>query len=627
MGKYEAPRRKSFRDKIRYSLFPYPDEDAAEGSEEFKAEAPQPVSEETESVTDTVSAPDIADEEVTARRRKMILIGVCAGILTLLIGLIVGIIIFAGRDSDDGLILDNVYAGEINLGGMTQEEAKGALHLATDRTFSQKDMVVYLSEDMYFPLSPENTGATLNVDAVVQAAYKHGREGSDGDYQRAKKEASRTSYTVPLLPYLSLDLDYIRQTTEEYCDSVYSVLKESEITLKGERPAYNPENPNSPVTHQTLSIILGTPDFQVDAKDLYNRILDAYSMNLLELRYDAPDMVLPAAVTAAELFQKYCLPAQDAILDTNSYKIISESYGYGFDVADVQKQLDAASDGDKLEITLGFLAPSVYSKDLTERLYEDTLSEAQTSSDINDEDRNQNLKKACAAIDQYVINVGDTFSLNKVLGNLSKSNGYKDATISQYNGTVVGGGVSQVASALYCSALQAGLEVTQRHGHEYAPDFIDLGLDAFVDGKDHDLRIRNTGKSPVRISASAENHTVRIELQGINTQEQKIELRTSVVSMDDPLIVYTEIDANNPYGYQEGSILQEGTPGYKIAVYLEKRDRVSNDLVSSKQISTSEYKPTEQVVVQLVYTDPEPTPSETEPVDVPEMTGPLVPLE
>lgn len=625
MGKYEAPRNKSSRKNIRFSLFPEPDEDAVESTEEFEAECPQPELDTTEGITDTPPSSDITEDDEAGRKRKMILICVCAGILTLLIGLIIGIIIFAGRDSDDGLILDNVYAGQINLGGMTQEEAKGALHLATDRTFSQKDMVVYLSDDMYFSLSPENTGAMLNVDAVVQAAYKHGREGSDGDYQRAKKEASGTSYTVPLLPYLSLNLDYIRQTTQEYCDSVYSVLKEPEITLKGDRPAYNSESPNSPVTHQTLSIILGTPDFQVDAKDLYDRILDAYSMNLLELEYDAPDMILPSAVTAVELFQKYCLPAQDAILDTGSYKIISESYGYGFDVTDVQKQLDATAYGDKLEITLGFLAPSVYSNDLTERLYDDTLSEAQTSSDINHENRNHNLKQACAAIDRYVINVGETFSLNKVLGKISKNNGYKEAAISPYNDTAIGGGISQVASALYCSALQAGLEVNERHNHEYAVDFIDLGLDAFVDGKDHDLRIRNTGKSPVRISASAENHTVRIELQGIQTQEPKIELRTSVVSVVDPVIVYTDIDANNAAGYQEGDVLQEGISGYKIAVYLEKRDRTSNDLVSSKQISTSEYKPTEQVVVQIVYTETESTP-ETEPVDIPEMTGPTVPL-
>ena len=137
--------------------------------------------------------------------------------------------IFSGRDTDDDLILDNVYAGEVNLGGMTMEEAKGALHLATDRTFSKKDMVVQVYEGMSFSLSPENSGASLNVDAVVKAAYDYGRGGSEADFLLAKKKAASSSYTIALRPPLRLDLDYIRQTLEEYCAANNSELTQPVI--------------------------------------------------------------------------------------------------------------------------------------------------------------------------------------------------------------------------------------------------------------------------------------------------------------------------------------------------------------------------------------------------------------
>lgn len=626
MGKYEAPRNKPFQ-KLR--LLPVVPSEAEETEEVTERENPVEIENTDQPITacEEIHRPvsTSSEAEDAAKKRKLILIGVCAGFLALLIGLIVGILIFAGRDSDDELILDNVYVGDINLGGMTVGEAKSVLHLATDRTFSVKDMVIYLTDNMSFTLSPEDTGASLNVDAVVQAAYNHGREGSDADYQKAKKEAATTSYTIPLLPYLSLNLDYIRQETEEYCSSVFSILSEPKVTLSGDRPSYNATGSSGSTAHQTLTIILGTPDFQVDAKDLYDRILDAYSMHKLELQYDKEDMILPAEVKANDLFKTYCAAPQDAYLDTSTYQIIPEVYGYGFQVSDVQKQLDAASYGDQLQITLGFLQPKVFAADLTDKMFADILSLVQTSSDINQTDRNQNLKLACEAIDQYVINVGETFSLNKVLGKLSKANGYKEATISQYNEKVLGGGISQVASALYCSALQANLEVTQRHSHEYTVDFIDFGLDAFVDGGNHDLRIKNTGKSPIRISATAENHTVRIELHGINTLEHKIELRTSIVEIYEPQTTYADIDFNNAAGYQDGDILQEGVPGYKIAVYLEKLDPVSKDVVSSKAITTSEYKAIEQVAVRIIYTDSE-IPTEPLPDEDPDDTGPLVPL-
>ena len=623
MGKYEAPRNKPFQKSHLFPQVPAPMKEVEEVME-------QEVTAEVENIDLTPPTNEVTDRPIAsantaedaARKRKLILIGVCAGFFALLIGLIVGILIFAGRDTDDELILDNVYVADINLGGMTVGEAKSVLHLATDRTFSVKDMVVYLANDLCFVLSPEQTGAKLNVDAVVQAAYNHGREGSDADYQKAKKEAATTSYTIPLLPYLSLNLDYIRQATEEYCAEVYSVLTEPKFTITGERPT---DHTSGSVSHQTITITLGTPDYQIDSKDLYDRILDAYSMHKLELQYDKQDMTLPTAVKANDLFKTYCVTPQDAYLDTTTYQIIPEVYGYGFQAADVQKQLDAASYGDQIQITLGFLPPKVFASDLTEKMFADTLSLAQTSSDINNADRNHNLKLACEAIDQYVINVGETFSLNKVLGKLTKANGYKEAMISQYNDKALGGGVSQVASALYCTALQANLDVTQRHCHEYAVDFIDFGLDAFVDGGDHDLRIKNTGKSPIRISATAENHTVRIELHGINTLEHKIELRTSIVEIYEPKTTYADIDFNNAANYEDGDVLQEGVNGYKIAVYLEKLDPVSKEVVSSKAITTSEYKSIEKVAVRIIYTDPE-IPAATLPNDDQEDTGPLVPL-
>jgi hypothetical protein len=120
---------------------------------------------------------------------------------------------------------------------------------------------------------------------------------------------------------------------------------------------------------------------------------------------------------------------------------------------------------------------------------------------------------------------------------------------------------------------------------------------------------------------------VRIELHGINTLDHKIELRTSVVSITDPLTVYTDIDANNASGYQDGDILEDGVPGYKIAVYLEKHDQTNNELISSKQVSTSEYKSIDRVAVRIVYTVPDATIiPDTGVIEDPEATGPLVPL-
>lgn len=632
MGKYEAPRKISDKETAidQAETFPEIDNEEPDTAPAHDDESPDTATEVNDEPIDI--GPETDEQNEMDKKRKIILICVCAGVLTLLIGLIIGIIIFAGRDSDDELILDNVYAGGVNLGGMTTEEAKGALHLATDRTYSKKDMVIYLSDDMHFTLSPDDTGAALNVDAVVQAAYDHGRGGSDAEYQQAKKKAATTSYTIPLLPYLTLDLEYIHQTVEEYCTSVYSVLSEPEVTLKGTRPVYDPENPDADVKHQTLRITLGTPDFQPDAEDLYDRILDAYSMNVLELDYDAPEMILPTALDAEALFREYCVAPQDATMDATTYEVQSETYGYGFDTVLLQQQLDNARYGDHVEVTLSFLVPKVLASQLTENMFLDTLGECRATSDIDDDSRNANLKLACDAINNHVLKAGETFSFNTLLGELSERSGYSEALVSEYNGAVMGGGVSQTATALYCSVLLANLDVVERHSHEYAVDFIDFGLDAFVDGKDKDLRFRNNSNAPVRIVAYAENNTVCVELQGINALGYKIELLSTLISKNEPLTIYQDMAADDLSGYRDGDVLQQGVPGYKVAVYMEKRDALSNELLSSLQVSTSEYKKIDQLVVRIVnistddpITDPEVT-EDTVPDDATQETDTELPL-
>ena len=74
-----------------------------------------------------------------------------------------------GGDKDDGKILSNVYAAGVNLGGLTPEEAKTKLHDATDNTYGVLDMNVSIL-DTTIALSPDKTGASLDIDAVVEAA-------------------------------------------------------------------------------------------------------------------------------------------------------------------------------------------------------------------------------------------------------------------------------------------------------------------------------------------------------------------------------------------------------------------------------------------------------------------------
>ena len=165
------------------------------------------------------------------QNRTGLIIGVCVVVSVLLIvGIVCGIVALVNRNRDDGRILNNVYAAGVNLGGMTVDEAKSALHLATDNTFSVMDMVVQLP-DAEIRLAPAQTGARLDVDAVVAEAYAYGRTGSEDERAAVRQAANTNIRTIALLPYLNLNLNHINTAIREFCDSYSSVMTQPKAVV------------------------------------------------------------------------------------------------------------------------------------------------------------------------------------------------------------------------------------------------------------------------------------------------------------------------------------------------------------------------------------------------------------
>lgn len=574
------------------------------------------------------TAKQIAARKKAARNRRIAIISVCSVILVLLIGLIIGMIVYSGRDTDDGKILNNVCAGGVNLGGMTVEDAKNALHLATDNTFSQKDMVIKLP-DTSISLSPANTGAKLDVDAVVEAAYNYGRTGSEAEQKRAQQNAATTIHTIALLPYLELDLQYIHSTIEDFCSSYSSVMTQPSVMLKGDRPAYDPEYPDLSVVHQTLVITMGTPDYALDADDLYDNVLDAYSLNELTVNYQAPTLTDPDIPNAEALFTEHCLAPVDAAIDDVTFEVTPEIYGYGFeDIAAVQKQINEAQYGETIEITLDFIMPDITAKMLTEDLFQDLLATYTCTYSGNHKGWKTNVALSCEALSGFVLKAGEEFSFNQVIGRLTAEKGYQKAPSyrSGVETDILGAGVSQTASALYYCALLSDFEILERHCSGYAVDYATLGLDASVSWGTADLRFRNNTDAPIRIVAVAEGGSVTIRIFGTENKNYDVTLRTQIIAQYDPEIIYQAMDKDNVMGYQDGHVLTSGITGYDIDVYMDRLHKQTGTVISSELVNTSSYSKRDQKVVYIESDNPVvPDPNDSEEVpDTPEDSSDII---
>ena len=108
-----------------------------------------------------------------------------------------------------------------------------------------------------------------------------------------------------------------------------------------------------------------------------------------------------------------------------------------------------------------------------------TLGEAITLIIDDGKNRVDNIELACNAISGKTLNPGEEFSFNTITGDKTQQRGYKYAPVI-FKGEKtygIGGGVCQVSSTIYMAAVNAGLEITEKHSHSesvaYAPNHTD----------------------------------------------------------------------------------------------------------------------------------------------------------
>jgi len=148
-------------------------------------------------------------------------------------------------------------------------------------------------------------------------------------------------------------------------------------------------------------------------------------------------------------------------------------------------------------------------------------------------------------------------------------------------------GYNQVASTLYKALLLAGIPKDSiiRIPHEFAADYIDPGLDAWISGDAGDLKFTSPFSHKTAIFTEFKDGRITVALAGnMKDKKEDYKITTEVVQRFKPSVVYVENSSLKP---GERIILNPGKEGVMVNVYR-------ND----ELISTNEYK-AEKAIVQI----------------------------
>lgn len=121
---------------------------------------------------------------------------------------------------------------------------------------------------------------------------------------------------------------------------------------------------------------------------------------------------------------------------------------------------------------------------------------------VNNKDRTTNLKIASKKINGTIIQPGETFDFNKVVGLRTSSKGYKKAHVfTGGDGVAMGlaGGICQVASTTFNAALLANVQIVERHQHSQRVSYVPLGRDAAISGNAQNFKWKNNTKYAIKV--------------------------------------------------------------------------------------------------------------------------------
>lgn len=560
------------------------------------------------------------------KNKKYILCGLFAAALILIIS-VVAIFRASMADPYDNKILSNVTIGGLDVGGMTKAEATALLQDASARTYEAEDMVIDLAGTQLL-LTPRDTGAAIDAKAAVEEAYAYGRTGTQEERDLAYEASRWQTYAIDLLPYLLLDDDHILDTLTSYGEDSGSTFVQTTYGLEGTEPALDYENFDEKAPTQTLVITLGTPGIGFDVQEVYDQVLEAYETGIFLVTVaDVEEVGEPDPVDLEVIYKEFYIEPVDASVDPQTYETIPGSYGYGFDMEQAQKLVDQAEYGDEIRIPMEYIEPELLDADM---FFRDVLGSYETRYSSNN-DRTTNLKLACEAINGLVLNPGEEFSFLGQTGEPTTRKGYKTVIVN--NGLkdeeIVGGGICQVASTLYCSALIADMEITSRTNHAFLPSYADFGLDADIAWNAKDLCFRNTSDFPIRIEAKVSGGYVKIHILGTDDRDYSVELDTTITDTYEPETEYQDYAYDNREGYEDGEVLQDGITGYHVKTYKVRYDKDTGKQLGKDFVADSQYKKVNKIVARVeeepvettVEIEPETQPT-TVPTQPPETTVP-----
>ncbi len=484
-------------------------------------------------------------------------------------------------------VYPNVKLDGMGIGGMTDLElAKLLLDKGYD-SVGDNSVKVELPLDNSLEIRAEEVCSNVAVEDIVSAVMA----ACSGD----SAVGGAVNYVKCLLGGMELESGAAISVDEAAVKArVDNIAREIELALTGS---------DLSVDENSIRIVKGAKSVTLDSNEITKLIVEAFeARNYEPIKYEG-SIEMDEELDINELRERVFSECADAFYDGETDSIVAETVGVSFDTAEAQRLWDKAVYGEEVIIPLIIEQPEVTAAKLEELLFSHCFCSKSTTLWGSSDNRINNVTKAAASVNEFVLMPGEEFSYNDVLGERTKENGYLQAGAYSDGQTVqeYGGGICQISSAVYYCALYANLKITSRTCHMFPVGYVPPGLDATVSWGGPEFKFVNNRDYPIKIKAWIEDKNAIVEIWGTDVDGSYVEMTYSTALVYDK--EFTEVAI-----------------GYKATSYRSVYDKNGN-LLSQKLEANSRYsyheediewpEPSEEPEVSPEVTDQPQQPEET----------------
>ncbi len=512
---------------------------------------------------------------------------------------------------------DQVYpgasAGDVNLGGLSREEAIAQLHGALS-AYEQRAATLHF-EDQIWTATLAELGAEIDYDATIDAAMEHGRETFWNRY--VAFFAADGTAQIPLV--MKWDGEKAREYLETIAPAIDIEARNARLYRRqGEIQMVESVDGRSLDRDAAVNAIEAAVDSQAFAEiglttfvvgpEVTSEALEPYKSQAVQLIGDQVVLTygdLNYPVSAEQLAQALTIgsdnkPHIDASLLVDRLDAIAADIytapqnvmlGWDAKLYVVKDDVDGVEmDREATETLIAELAQSdarsaeLPTKPAKARARADNLDELGIDSHLaagsssfagSSWERATNVGVAANNISFKLVAPGEDFSFNSLLGPISEEMGFVSGTIisGDWTATDVGGGVCQVSTTVFRAAATVGFLFNEWHHHTWRLGFYEIdgsppGFDAAIyqpNGPGQmtlDLTFTNTLDSWLLLMMVVDGDVVSAHFYG---KDPGWQVNFGNVWVSDPIQPGDPVERENPdLARGERKWVSGSAPGYQV---------------------------------------------------------------